>query len=48
MKTEAFGGIFQGTAYGQCYGQYMYTYVSIYHTYIYICMHNLLYVYMHV
>ena len=29
MKTEAFGGIFQGTAYGQCYGQYMYTYVSI-------------------
>ena len=36
MKAKAFGGIFQGTAYDQVYGQYMFTYVSIYHTHTYI------------
>ena len=44
MKAKALGGTFQGTAYGQCYGQYMYTYY-LYITYIYVYMHNLLYIY---
>ena len=45
MTAKAFGGIFQGTAYDQVYGQYMFTYVSIYHTHTYTYMHNLLYIY---